>query len=313
MILSKIKNLQKLIDDNDLESIKNHLTTAQKPKSGQKHPRSYLMLSAHNLKHLKKIPQLHSDAIMLNLEDGVAKEQKPMALHLAMLAIQNATAKENIIVRINSLEEGGEDEIKQLCKVKPDAIRVPKIYNTTQVKRALSLIDEDIELHLSIETKEAFDQISALKLSKRVTTFYLGILDLYADLKLSQETIALNNSTVHYILSKFLNDCKIAGVNAVGFTYQKHKDLEGFKKWCELEKLMGYESKSCISPKQVAIANEAFTTQNEIERAKRVVKLFEQNYKRGITGFDDVQLGFIDEPIYKDACNILKQRAIYEK
>lgn len=309
MILPDIQSLQKFISLNDIASIENLLNSNSKQKSDRILKRSYLMLSAHNLKHLNKIDQLDADVIMLNLEDGVSKEQKPLALNLARLAVQNATKEQYIVVRVNPLQEGGIEEIKKLCPVKPDAIRVPKIYNHNDVEQALKLIDDDIKLHLSIETKEAFNQITSLKIDPRVTTFYLGILDLFADMKMPQEHITLHNPTLHYILSKFLIDCKIAQVDAVGFTYQKHRDIEGFRKWCELERLMGYESKSCISPTQVEVVNEIFLNDQHLQRAQKIVALFEDNHRKGITGFDDDELGFIDEPIYKDACNILKKRA----
>ena len=41
--------------------------------------RSVLMLSCNNIKHLTKIESLDADCIMLNLEDGVSKEDKPFA------------------------------------------------------------------------------------------------------------------------------------------------------------------------------------------------------------------------------------------
>ena len=42
--------------------------------------KSVLMLSCHNLKHLLKIESLEAECIMLNLEDGVSKEDS--LLHL---------------------------------------------------------------------------------------------------------------------------------------------------------------------------------------------------------------------------------------
>ena len=49
--------------------------------------RSVLMLSCNNIKHLSKIESLKADCIMLNLEDGVSKEDKPFALVLCAIFI----------------------------------------------------------------------------------------------------------------------------------------------------------------------------------------------------------------------------------
>jgi citrate lyase subunit beta/citryl-CoA lyase len=295
------------VQNNDLNSLKQLITTRQKEKSTKQNIKSYLMLSAHNVKHLQKIDTLDADAVMLNLEDGVSKELKPVALYLAMLAVQNASKQSYIVVRVNPLDEGGIDEIKALNTVKPDAIRVPKIYSQHDVHRVLQTVSSDIDVHLSIETKEAFNTVQSLRIDERISVFYLGILDLYADMGLAQSSIVLDNPFTQYILSKFLYDCKCCGVSAVGFTFQNHLDLDTFSKWCAVEKLMGYEAKSCISPKQVAIANRVFGDDEEISRATEIIRLFEANKKRGITGFDTSAYGFVDEPIYKDALNTLKK------
>jgi citrate lyase subunit beta/citryl-CoA lyase len=96
-------------------------------------------------------------------------------------------------------------------------------------------------------------------------------------------------------------------VKAVSFVYQEFKDLETFKRWIELEKRMGYDSKGCISPSQVKLVNEMFVDkEEEIKRAHVIVKLFEMHRDEGITGFVDEEYGFIDEPIYKGALALLE-------
>jgi citrate lyase subunit beta/citryl-CoA lyase len=265
------------------------------------------MLSAHNLKHINKIPELKSDAVVLNLEDGVSAEQKPFALRLVMLALSNLKESDKkIIVRVNPLDEGGEEEIELLNGFRPDAIRVPKIKTPVDVSRALSLCDKEIELHLSIETKEAWLNLEKLKTDKRVKAFYLGILDLFADLGLSQELIRTDNPLMHHILSHFLLTSKAVGVKPVSFVYQEYKNEAGFRAWLELEKKMGYEAKGCISPQQAEQTRKVFgISEEEKERAQYIVRRFEEERAKGVTGFSDEKYGFIDEPIYKGALSLL--------
>ncbi len=271
--------------------------------------RSILMLSAHNLKHLIKIPSLEAECIMLNLEDGVSKEQKPFALALCALFLSHyRECGKKLVVRVNALDEGGYDEITYLNQFKPDAIRVPKIRTPKEVKNILHLLDEEIELHLSIETCEAWANLNLLKVDKRVKTFYLGILDLFADMRLSQSQIKKENPTMLYILSHFLVTCKALHVKPVSFVYQDFKNLDDFRLWLELEKSMGFDAKGCISPSQVTLVNEVFKDEvAELERAKVIVKLFEMHQELGISGFVDEEYGFIDEPIYKGALSILSR------
>ncbi len=271
--------------------------------------RSVLMLSCNNIKHLSKIASLEADCIMLNLEDGVSKEDKPFALVLAAIFIAK-TQKSNkkLVVRVNALEEGGYEEITYLNQFMPDAIRVPKIQNRQEVISVLALLNEGIELHLSIETAQAWHNLHTLAVNRRVTGFYLGILDLFADMGLSHSLINLDNPTMHYMLSHFLITTKAMKVKPISFVFQEYKDSDTFVKWLELEKKMGYDAKGCISPKQVTLVNEIFIDkEKEVKRAQTIVKLFEMHKDEGITGFVDEEFGFIDEPIYKGALNILKR------
>lgn len=303
----ELENLHNLFAQRDLESLDALAIPAYREINKMSDFKSALMLSAHNIKHLSKIATLKSDCIILNLEDGVAKEDKPFALVLAAIfltKLQNCDKK--LVVRVNALDEGGYDEIAYLNQFMPDAVRVPKIKNAREIQSVLALLNEEIELHVSIETASAWQNLASLKVDERVTTFYLGILDLFADMKLSQSMIQKENLTMQYMLSHFLITCKAMGIKPVSFVYQEFKKLDEFREWLELEKSMGYDAKGCISPGQVDIANEVFSKEDdEIQRAKEIITLFEEKQKEGISGFVHEKYGFIDEPIYKGALALL--------
>ncbi|MDB2562551.1 aldolase/citrate lyase family protein [Sulfurimonas sp.] len=271
---------------------------------------SVLMLSCNNIKHLSKIESLEADCIILNLEDGVSPQDKPFALVLCAIFLSKIKKSDKkLVVRVNALDEGGYGEITYLNQFMPDAIRVPKIKDTKEVKRVLDLLNDDIELHLSIETSESWHNLANLSVDKRVNTFYLGILDLFADMKLSQSLIKRDNPTMLYMLSHFLITCKSINVKPISFVFQEFKKLDEFSLWLDLEKGMGYDAKGCISPAQVALVNKAFVNEEIlIKRAETIIKLFELHKEEGITGFVDEEYGFIDEPIYKGALALLGQK-----
>lgn len=82
--------------------------------------------------------------------------------------------------------------------------------------------------------------------------------------------------------------------------------MEEFKMWLELEKKIGYDAKGCLSPSQALLVNAMFQNdEQEMQRARNIVKLFELKRSEGITGFEDDAYGFIDEPIYKGALALL--------
>jgi citrate lyase subunit beta / citryl-CoA lyase len=271
--------------------------------------RSYLMVAGDKQKHLNKLPALKCDVAMINLEDGV--HDKEFARDLLTKNFQKSFLQfDNLktVVRVNSLDTCAAEDIAVINKLKPNAIRIPKVKTVQNVIQALELINDDIEVHLSIETREAFNILSSLKIDKRVTTAYLGILDLMESFDLPQSLLTIDNPTIDYILSKFLIDSKIAGLYPISFTYQDYQNTQEFKRWCEKVKKMGYRAKATISPSQVDIVNEIFAyDETALKKAIYIKKIFEKNKSNGLCGFVDEKYGFIDEPIYKNALLVLRQ------
>jgi citrate lyase subunit beta/citryl-CoA lyase len=305
--LNNPEKLNNLISSGDSASLRALALPQKRQLNRSLSFRSAMMISTHNLKHLSKIPFLDAECVMLNLEDGVSREQKPFALALCAMALaSNPECDKKLVVRVNPLDEGGVEEILFLNPFMPDAIRVPKIRSVEDVRRILTLVDENIEIHLSIETKEGWLALSHLSIDPRITVYYLGVLDLFADLGLSQSLLLPDNPTVHYMLSHFLMTSRACGVKPVSFVYQDYKNHDGLRNWLELEKMMGFDAKGCIAPAQVELIHEIFGHgEAEIERCREIVKLFEEHRTCGISGFVDERYGFIDEPIYKGALAVL--------
>ena len=246
---------------NTLETLPKAYGEIRKKPCPHSRKRSNMMLNPLNLKHLNRMDESDADMITLNLEDAIAPSRKKEALHnIALFLSHMEHSNSFIIVRTNPLNEGGAEEIKFLNDFSFDAVRVAKVKNQTEIAQALTLLDEDKELHISLETKEAFENLSTLRIDERLTTANLGILDLLTSLSLPQSIVTLDNPTIDYILSKFLVDAKTAGIHPISFMFQEYNDTYTFKQWCQKEKMMGFTSKACMGPKQVAIANDVFQT-----------------------------------------------------
>ena len=269
--------------------------------------RSNMMLNPLNLKHLNSIDNLDADMITLNLEDAIAPSRKREALYNIAIFLSNMKKSNSfILIRTNPLGEGGEEEIEFLNDFGFDAIRVSKVKTKDDISKALSILSKDKELHISMETKEAFMNLREFRVDNRFTTANIGILDLLNSLNLPQSLLEINNPTIDYILSKFLVDANSIGLRATSFMFQDYNNTKDFKEWCKKEKLMGFTSKACMGPAQVDIANSIFgVSQDEIERANYIKKVFEDNSSINENGFMDKKYGFIDEPIYKDALLVL--------
>ncbi|WP_201353360.1 HpcH/HpaI aldolase/citrate lyase family protein [Hydrogenimonas urashimensis] len=307
MVFADLDTIESLVKKGDLDGIERlRRGRGQRARHTPPYVRSALMLSAHRLRHLNRLDELEADVVVLNLEDGVAASLKPLALRLAGLFLAEAKRiQSKTVVRVNPLDAGGREEIAYLNGIRPDAIRIPKIKTAADVEEALELVEDTIAVHLSIETKEAWENLGSLLFSPRIEACYLGVLDLFASMGLPQRLVHLHNPTMHTVMTRFLLKCSAAGVLPVSFVFQEYRDTETFENWCLLERKMGYHAKGCISPAQVEIANRVFLpSQEEIEWARRVVALFESDAE--CSGFADEELGFIDEPIYKNAKNLLQ-------
>lgn len=269
--------------------------------------RSNMMLNPLNLKHLNRLDTLECDAVTLNLEDAIAPARKEEALvNIAYFLSHLRSTKSEIIIRVNPLDQGGREEIAFLKDFCFNAIRLSKVKSEQEVVEVLNILDEQKGVHISLETKEAFSTLGSWQPHRRFERANIGILDLLADLKLPQSLLTPNNPTISYILSKFLIDAKSIDIAPVSFMYQEYKNIEAFQKLCLWEKSLGFSSKACLGPAQVSIANKIFMpSKEEIERAKAIVKSFEASAKGNIHGFLDERYGLIDEPIYKDAKNLL--------
>ncbi|SFV89902.1 Malyl-CoA lyase [hydrothermal vent metagenome] len=295
----------------NLDTLPKTYGTKQKKPYTHNRRRSNMMLNPLNLKHLNRMDESDADMITLNLEDAIAPERKHEALeNIALFLSHMEQSHSFIVVRTNPIGEGGEDEIRFLNDFAFDAVRVAKVKDQHDIARALTLLDETKELHISLETKEAFEKLTTLRIDPRLTTANLGILDLLTSLRLPQSLVQIENPTIDYILSKFLVDAKTAGIHPIGFMFQEYNDTATFRRWCEREKMMGFESKACMGPKQVTIANEVFGIDEEERiRAKHIKAAFEAKAAQGINGFMDEQYDiFIDEPIYRDALLILGKK-----
>jgi len=294
MIFKDTKNLEKILKNNNTKKALKLINPIKtKPITTKK--RSALMVSGNNIKHLNKIDELNADIIILNLEDGVPKEKKEIARIMIGIFLSNyKNPDKEIVIRINSLDENGIQDIKFLDKFSFNAFRIPKVNSLEDIDNVFFITNK--ELHISIETKEIFLNLKNFTHPK-IKAFYIGIYDLLNELNISHSIINPKNPFIHKLLADFSLYSNYNKITPIGFVYQHYKDLEGFKNWCLLQKNMGLKGVGCITPSQVEIANKIFD--EDLEFAKKIVKKFEKEGPFTINGL------YVDEPIYKNYLQII--------
>jgi citrate lyase subunit beta/citryl-CoA lyase len=224
------------------------------------------------------------------LEDGVPKKQKKVALLSIGLFLQHLPKiGKELMVRINPLTEGGRGEVEFLEQFPIHSYRLPKVKGVAEVEELLQLTKKRVDI--SIETAEAFFNLLSFR-DLPVKLLFLGIYDLLNSLYLSHSLIQLENPLISQILSRFTLESRGSRKVPIGFVYQKYRDLEGFRRWCLLQRQLGMEGVGVITPTQAQIANQIFS--RDLELACKIVEEFE---KRGPFTRDGL---YIDEPIYKN-------------
>jgi len=280
--------------------------------------RAALIVSADRLNHVKKALSREADVVIFNLEDGVSSKRKPFARLFLRKFLANTplTGEKEVIVRVNPMDSPYFwEDITQILPALPHGIRLSKVKTPKEVAALDSLItafekgknvpEGFIKIQLSIESPEAVVNLpEILKASKRINAAYLGILDLFAGLNVSQRLTG--GRLGDYVRERFALECRAFGIHPIAPAYQEYKDIEGFKEEALKEREMGFSGKMAISVTQARLAMELFSPpKEEIEEAKEIVELYEEALKEGIGGIT-FKGKFIDEPIYKDALNKLR-------
>jgi citrate lyase subunit beta/citryl-CoA lyase len=104
-----------------------------------------------------------------------------------------------------------------------------------------------------------------------------------------------------------VNAAAAAGIVPLGLvgTITDFGDLEAFRRIAEESRALGLRGAPCVHPTQVPVLNEVFSpTAAEVERARRVVREYEDALSRG-EGAITVDGDFVDAPFYEQAKRLL--------
>ncbi|WP_321778260.1 CoA ester lyase [Sulfurimonas sp.] len=236
-----LNNLEELYNSKDIEALDKLAIPSFRVLNTSSNFSKVRILDCSDIQQLNTIDTIDAQCIMLDLTKTPAEENRHFSLVLcAIYLTQYKEYEKKIIVKVNSLNDGGYEEITYLNQFMPDAIVVSNINNDKEVKNVLALLNEDIELHLNIQTSESWHNLSTLRCELRVSTFYLDVENLLEDMQLSNSIIDLQNPTMKYMLSHFLVTCKAMGIKPVSFLC---KNSSQENSWLELEKSMGYDAK----------------------------------------------------------------------
>jgi (3S)-malyl-CoA thioesterase len=242
--------------------------------------RSALYIPGSKDRALDKARGLAVDAILFDLEDAVAPDEKINARETLRDSLaQGGFAPRYRIVRINGLDtRWGQDDARAVAKMDCDAILLPKVNGPADID-ALAALVPDLPIWAMMETPLAVINAAAIAAHPRVEGFVLGTNDLAKDLNSRK---APRREPLLYALQACLMAAKAHGIIALDGVYNAFKDDEGLAEECEQGRDMGFDGKTLIHPAQVDVTNAAFApSEAEIDLAQRQIAAFEEAEKAG--------------------------------
>jgi len=284
--------------------------------------RSLLFVPGDSERKMAKSEGVPADVVIFDLEDAVAAANKAAARARVreFLEQRQGDRRQALWVRINPIDhaEAGAD-LAAVMPARPDGIVLPKSRSPDDVEALGTRIghyeaEHDFEigstriLPVATETPQAIFRLGAYaRCGKRLAGLTWGAEDLAAAIGATCNRDEAGEWTEPYRLvrSLCLFAAHAAGVRAIDTLYPDFHDAEGLRRSCELARRDGFSGKLAIHPEQVETINQAFVpSAEEVERARRIVELFEANPGAGTLALDGAML---DLPHLRQARRILDQ------
>ena len=236
--------------------------------------RSVLYIPGSKERALEKARDLPADAIIFDLEDAVAAEEKPAARGLlaGVLEAQDFGARARI-VRVNGLDTPwGRDDVAAFAGARIDALLIPKVGTAADLDAVAALAPEQ-PLWAMMETPAGMLNAAAIAAHPRLAGMVMGTNDLAKDLN---SRFRPDREPLLTGLGLCLLAAKAHGRIIIDGVYNAFKDEPGLRAECEQGRDMGFDGKTLIHPAQIEIANAAFApSAAEIDLAERQIEAFD--------------------------------------
>ena len=285
--------------------------------------RSFLFVPADSERKMRNAFVSKADALILDLEDSVTAESRPDA---RVLVRENVEGRHDTWVRINPLDtEDADLDLEAIMPGAPTGIVLPKPQSAAD---AIDLAFRLDELEKANDLELGTTRILPICTERPDAMFslggYAGATDRLAGLSWGAEDLsaalgAITNRDAdgawlppyEMARSMCLFAAAAAEVPAFDTVFTDFRDLDGLSVYASNARRDGFSGMFAIHPAQIDVINDAFRIRGEeIERAQRIVDLFNANPGAGTLGLDGEM---IDRPHLIQAQHILEQAAATEE
>jgi citrate lyase subunit beta/citryl-CoA lyase len=279
--------------------------------------RSFLFVPGDSQRKLEKAPAAGADALIVDLEDAVAPDAKPAAREMTAEYLKD---RDDTWVRINPIDTDlWEADIEAVMPARPAGIVLPKPRHARDAVKLSERIDV-LENHYAIPHGQTKIIALCTEHPEALLTLhsYVGSVPRLAGLSWGAEDLStVVGATANrdsggdwlpsYELARSM--CLFAAaaseVAAIDTVFTDFRDHDGLLRYAANARRDGFSGMLAIHPAQVEAINAAFEpAPEEIERAQRIVDLFEQNPGAGTVGLDGKM---IDRPHLVWAQRLLQQ------
>jgi len=216
-----------------------------------------------NGRALAKARQLPADCLIMDLEDAVAPEAKVAARAEIAAAIQaGGYSNREVAIRVNAAgSPWHQDDLAMVARSGTNAVVLPKIESAASVQQAAVALaaagaPADLPIWIMTETpRGVMDLDRILAAQPRIAVVVMGTSDLAKELRLSSGfgRRGLLHALGHCVLAARAN-----AVDIIDGVHLALDDESGFQTACQQGRDLGFDGKSLIHPRQIAIANECF-------------------------------------------------------
>lgn len=243
------------------------------------HPyRSVLYIPASKERALEKARDLAVDAIIFDLEDAVAPEEKGRARALLAAELNWADyGARRRIVRVNGADTPWGAADLEVFAAHPgvDAILLPKVNGPAD----LDAVGTEKPLWAMLETAKGCLNAASIAVHPRLEGMVMGTNDLAKELgaRFRADRLPLMAGLGACVLA-----AKAEGRVIVDGVFNAFRDEAGLRMECEQGRDMGFDGKTLIHPAQLETANAVFApSEAEVVLARRQIEAYAEARARG--------------------------------
>lgn len=239
-------------------------------------PASYLFVPGHRPELIAKARQSSADAVVIDLEDAVAPEQRPAARAAAAAALaeharRSPASRQQLWVRVNAAGSAeAEADLAALGELLTHA-RVPKVTDPAQIDWVAARAPRLVATLPAVECAAGLLAAPAVAAHPLVVRLGLGGVDLIGDLGCADTPEALAHPRSVLVVAS-----RAAGLpGPVNSVYTRLDDPEGLLVHARTAKALGFAAQSALSPRQLGAIQEVFGgSERERTWAREVLAAF---------------------------------------